>query len=138
MIKLNSSFPVFVIKSITDAKTFYRDNFDFQVAFENEWYLHLVSTSGVQVGFMLPDQPTQPKIFHEPHNSSGVIFSVEVNDADVAYSEAKEKDLDIVLDLRSEDWGQRHFSIKDPNGVYLDIVQAIEPNDEYQSGYETE
>lgn len=136
MIQLNSSFPVFIINSISDAKEFYVSNFDFQVAFENEWYLHLVSTSGVQVGFMLPNQPTQPQIFHESHNGSGVIFSVEVNDADSAYSEAQEKGLNIVLDLRSEDWGQRHFSVKDPNGIYLDIVQAIEPTEEYQSGYE--
>ena len=138
MIKLNSSFPVFIVKSAMAAKAFYLGNFDFQVAFENEWYLHLVSTSGVQVGFMLPNQPTQPKIFREPYGGKGVIFSVEVNDADSAYLEAKERNLDIVLSLRSEDWGQRHFSIKDPNGVYVDIVQAIEPTEEYQSGYDSE
>ncbi|QDV52135.1 VOC family protein [Gimesia fumaroli] len=138
MIKINSSFPVFIVKSTTDAKAFYTDNFDFQVVFENEWYLHLVSGSGVQVGFMLPNQPTQPQIFHESHNGSGVIFSVETNDAESAYFEAKERDLDLVLSLRSEDWGQRHFVVKDPNGVYLDIVQVIEPKEEYQSGYETE
>jgi len=61
------------------------------VAFENEWYLHLVSDSGIQVGFMLPEQPTQPKIFHSSYRGSGVIFSVEVNDADLAYSEAKKR-----------------------------------------------
>ena len=138
MIKLNNSFPVFIVKSIISAKSFYTENFDFQVVFENEWYLHLVTASGVQVGFMLPDQPKQPKIFHESHNGSGVIFSVEVDDADIAYTKAKERNLDIALDLRSEDWGQRHFSVKDPNGVYLDIVQAIEPTEEYQSGYGSE
>ena len=138
MIKLNSSFPVFIVNSIANAKAFYTDNFNFQVAFENEWYLHLVTDSGVQIGFMLPNQPTQPKIFHESYNGSGVIFSVEVDDADSEYSKAKERNLDIALDIRSEDWGQRHFSVKDPNGVYVDIVQAIEPSEEYQSGYETE
>ena len=84
---------------------------------------------------MLPDQPTQPKIFHHAYDGNGVIFSVEVNDADTAYAYAKKLSLDIVLTLRSEDWGQRHFSIKDPNGVYIDIVQAITPTKEYQSGY---
>jgi len=138
VINLNASFPVFIVKSITDAKAFYLGHFNFQIAFENEWYLHLVSTSGIQVGFMLPNQPTQPQIFHESHSGAGVIFSVEVNDADAAYAEAKKSDLDIVLDLRSEDWGQRHFSIKDPNGVYVDIVQAIESTEEYQSGYDAE
>ena len=136
MITLNSSFPVFIVDRIDQAQAFYTGHFDFQVAFANEWYLHLVSAAGVQVGFMLPNQPTQPEIFHQAHNGSGVIFSVEVDDADAAYAEAKQASLDIVLDIRSEDWGQRHFSIRDPNGVHVDIVQAIQPSDEYQAGYE--
>ena len=138
MITLNSSFPVFIVGNIAVAKSFYTDNFDFQIAFENEWYLHLISASGIQVGFMLPDQPTQPDIFHKAYQGSGVIFSVEVDDADAAYSEIKDKGLEVVSDLKSEDWGQQHFVIKDPNGIYLDIVQSIEPTEEYKSGYEAE
>ncbi len=136
MINSNSSFPVFIIQSLDAAKTFYLNHLGFNLAFENEWYLHLVSESGVQIGFMLPNQPTQPGIFHQSYNGNGVIFSLEVEDADSAYSEAKEKSLDIVLDLRSEDWGQRHFTLKDPNGILLDIVQAIEPTEEYQQSYD--
>ena len=138
MIKPESSFPVFIVQRLDKAKSFYSNYFGFGAAFENEWYLHLVSESGVQVGFMLPGQPTQPEIFHSPHDGDGVIFSLEVKDADSAYVEAKKNRLDIVLDLRSEDWGQHHFCIKDPNGVYLDIVQAIEPTGEYQHNYGTE
>ncbi len=138
MISPNSSFPVFIVANLDAAKAFYTGHFDFQVAFANEWYLHLVSGSGVQLGFMLPGQPTQPEIFHQSHNGAGVIFSMEVNDADAAYAEASQAGLDIALDLRSEDWGQRHFSLRDPNGVYLDIVQAIEPGEEYQAGYESD
>ncbi|MDJ0834101.1 MAG: VOC family protein [Gammaproteobacteria bacterium] len=138
MISLNSSFPVFIVDHIDQAKAFYTGHFDFQVAFENDWYLHLVSDSGIQVGFMLPNQPTQPEVFHQPHNGAGVIFSVEVDDADTAYAEATQAGLDIALELRSEDWGQRHFSVRDPNGVFVDIVQAIQPTDEYQAGYESE
>ena len=138
MIKPNSSFPVFTVEDLDGAKKFYSNYFGFGVAFENEWYLHLVSETGIQVGFLLPEQPTQPDIFRKSYNGNGVIFSFEVEDVDSAYSEAKGKSLNIVLGLRSEDWGQRHFCIKDPNGVYLDIVQAIEPTEEYQQGYEAE
>jgi len=87
---------------------------------------------------MLPNQPTQPEIFQHAHDGNGIIFSLEVEDAESAFAEAKEKSLNIVLELRSENWGQYHFCIKDPNGIYLDIVQAIEPMAEYQQNYETE
>jgi len=138
MINPNSSFPVFIIQSLDSAKTFYLNHFGFSVAFENEWYLHHISESGIQVGFMLPDQPTQPVEFQQAYGGNRVIFSMEVDDADAAYAEVKKKSLDVFLELRYEDWGQRHFCIKDPNGVYLDIVQAIDATEEYQHGYETE
>ncbi|MFB1486135.1 MAG: VOC family protein [Thiocapsa sp. C3-sup] len=138
MIEPKSSFPVFIVKDLDVAKSFYTENLDFDVVFSGDWYVHLVSKSGVQIGFLLPDQPTQPPMFHRPYSGDGVIFSLEVEDADAAYAAAKSKSLTIVLDLRSEDWGQRHFCIQDPNGVYLDIVQSFEPTEEYRSDYVTE
>jgi len=138
MIEPKSSFPVFTVKDLDAAKSFYTENFGFEVAFSGDWYIHLVSKSGVQVGFLLPDQPTQPPIFRKPYVGEGVIFSFEVEDADTAYAVAETLSLNIVLELRSEDWGQRHFCIQDPNGVYLDIVQSFEPTEEYQSDYVSE
>jgi len=135
MVNPNSSFPVFIVQHLGNAKEFYTGYFGFNIAFENAWYLHLVSESGVQVGFMLPNQPSQPEIFHKSFSGKGVIFSLEVDDVDDAYSQVQAKNLNIVLRLRSEDWGQRHFSVEDPNGVYLDVVQAVEPTGEYQSDY---
>ncbi len=136
MIAPNSTFSVFIVASIDKAKEFYESHFGFNVVFQNEWYLHLVSKSGIQVAFMLPNQPTQPNIFHKPFSGDGVILSLEVNDADSAYFYAKSNSLNIALELRSEEWGQRHFSLKDPNGVYVDIVQAIEASEEYKPDYE--
>jgi catechol 2,3-dioxygenase-like lactoylglutathione lyase family enzyme len=135
MIEPKCSFPVFIVKDIHLAKTFYTENFGFEVVFSGDWYIHLLSTSGVQVGFLLPDQPTQPQIFQKPFSGEGVIFSLEVEDADAAFAMAKSKSLHIVLELRTEDWGQRHFCIQDPNGVNLDIVQSFAPTEEYRSDY---
>lgn len=135
MIEPKSSFPVFIVKDLDAAKSFYTETLGFYVVFSGDWYIHLVSSTGVQVGFMLPEQPTQPRIFQHPHTGEGVIFSLEVEDVDAAFAVAKSKSLNISLELRSEDWGQRHFCIQDPNGVYLDIVQSFEPTEEYQSDF---
>ena len=137
MINPNSSFSVLIVNDLDKAKTFYANNFGFSIAFQNEWYLHLVSESGIQVAFMLPNQPSQPDIFKKQFDGKGFIFSLEVDDAEQAYSHAKNNFLEIAIDLKSEEWGQRHFAIKDPNGVYVDVVQATEPTEEYKSGYET-
>jgi uncharacterized glyoxalase superfamily protein PhnB len=138
MIAPLSSFPVFTVKNLMAAKSFYTEHLGFDVIFSNDWYLHLASQSGVQVGFLLPEQTTQPPIFQNLYDGQGVIFSLEVEDADAAYSSAKSKSLNIVLELRSEEWGQRHFCIQDPNAIYLDIVQSFEPTEEYKSDYVSE
>lgn len=130
-----SSFPLFIVADLDKAKTYYATHFGFGAVFENAWYLHLVSETGIQVGFMLPDQPTQPAIFHPAYEGRGVIFSREVADVDAAYAEARALSLKIVLDLRSEDGGQRHFILEDPNGLHLDVVQAIAPTAAYEQGY---
>ena len=136
MIKPKGSFIVLIVKDLEKAKIFYINNFGFSIVFQNEWYLHLVSESGIQVAFMLPDQPTQPDIFKKRYDGNGFILSLEVDDADQAYSDAKINSLNIALDLKSEEWGQRHFAIKDPNGVYVDVIQATEPTEEYKTGYD--
>ena len=58
--------------------------------------------------------------------------------ASIIYAAAQSNSLNIVLELRSEGWGQRHFCIQDPNGIYLDIVQSFEPSEDYQSDYVSE
>lgn len=135
MIEPQSSFPVFTVENLDAAKSFYTENFGFDVVFSGDWYIHMVSKSGVQLGFLLPNQPSQPSIFQKPYTGDGVIFSLEVEDADAAFAAAKSRALNIALELRSEDWGQRHFCVQDPNGIYVDIVQSFEPTEEYQSDY---
>ena len=135
MIEPKSAFPVFIVKDLDAAKSFYTENLGFDVVFSGDWYIHLHSKAGVQVGFLLPDQPTQPAIFQKPYFGEGAIFSLEVEDADSAFALAKSKSLKVALELRSEDWGQRHFALQDPNGIYLDIVQSFEPTEEYRSDY---
>lgn len=132
MINPLSSFPVYIVDNIVKAKDFYTKYLGFQIAFENEWYLHLVSESGVQIGFMLPEQPTQPEIFKKAYTGIGTIFSIEVENAKLAYADTIKNSLNIVLELRSEDWGQHHFCIEDPNGIHIDVIESFEPTQEYQ------
>jgi uncharacterized glyoxalase superfamily protein PhnB len=54
-----------------------------------------------------------------------VLITVEVENVDAVYERARSRALPIELDLRSEDWGQRHFITRDPNGLAVDVVQVI-------------
>ena len=95
----------------------------------------MATESGVQVGFLEPNHPSQPEFLHPPSKGVGSLFSLEVEDASAAYEEALNLGLEIALELKSEDWGQRHFMLRDPHGLIVDIVQATEPSEEFARDY---
>jgi len=55
------------------------------------------------------------------------LVNVEVADADQVYERFTSAGVEMVLDIRSEEWGQRHFIIQDPNGLLVDVIQNIPP-----------
>ncbi len=65
-----------------------------------------------------------------------MLLNLEVESVDSEYKRLKSLGLDMVLDIRSEDWGQRHFIIQDPNGILIDMIQNIEANEEFQEQYQ--
>lgn len=44
--------------------------------------------------------------------------------------------LPILLALRDEPFGQRHFITRDPGGVLIDVVKPIEPSAEFLAQYQ--
>ncbi len=48
-----------------------------------------------------------------------------MEDVDSVYRTFLDASLPIHLELRSEDFGQRHFITSDPNGVLIDVIKVI-------------
>ncbi len=44
--------------------------------------------------------------------------------------------LPILLDIRDEDFGQRHFITADPNGVMIDFNKPTPPSADYATLYD--
>ena len=128
MIEIDAMFPVMVASNLEAIKQYYETVFGFNAVFyDPNFYLHLVSpSSGVQLGFLIPDHATQPNFLHTAMISEGYVISLEVKDALQAYSEAKSMNLDVVMELKEEEWGQVHFILQDPAGIRIDVVQHLE------------
>lgn len=93
-----------------------------------------MNESGVQIGFLQPDLSEQPEQFR-PRFSGGAIFSLEVEDAQAGLASLSDKGIPIIVGLRDEPWGQRHFAVRDPNGIMIDVVQTIDATPEFQALY---
>lgn len=131
-----SYYPVLMTPDVASTATFWCNNFRFKRLFEANWYVHLQSMENPTVALAILKQ--SHKTIPEPGRgqaAAGLLINFEVEDVDAEYARAKKAGLPILLDLRDEDFGQRHFITADPNGVFIDVITPITPSAEYAAQY---
>ena len=128
-------YPVIMTGDVAATSRFYQDHFRFRAAFEADWYVHLQSTEDekVNLAILKGDHETIPEVGRG--RVSGLLLNFEVEDVDVVYDQAKADGLPILLDIRDEAFGQRHFITSDPNGVLIDVIKPIPPSAEFLAQY---
>lgn len=114
-------YPGIITSRLAETKAFYMGKLGFEVRFENEWFV-LLHRDNREIGFLLPEQPGQAPIFRKAFRGEGVWITIEVPDVDAEYARVRALGVPIEVEIRDEPWGERHFSLKDPNGIGVDIV----------------
>jgi len=46
-----------------------------------------------------------------------------------------DKNMNILLEIQNEEWGQRHFIFEGPDNLLIDVIQIIEPTEEFLKQY---
>jgi catechol 2,3-dioxygenase-like lactoylglutathione lyase family enzyme len=112
-----------ITTKLKESKAFFERVLNFGVTFENDFYLlmHTPNHSS-EISFLLPEHPTQQPLFHKAFAGKGMYLTIEVPDVDAEYKRIKALGIPLAIDIRNEEWGDRHFAIVDPNGVGIDIV----------------
>lgn len=67
--------------------------------------------------------------------ASALLINFEVEDPGSEYARAVAGGLPILLELRDEPFGQRHFITQDPNGVLIDVIKPIPPSAAFLAQY---
>lgn len=125
--KLNAGI---ITKKLKETKKFYTEVLDFGVSFENEFYLLLhTPDQSTEISFLQPNHPSQKPIFQSAFSGKGVYLTIEVENVDEVYKQLKDKGVEMEIEIRDEPWGDRHFAIKDPNEIGIDIVTYTKPED---------
>ena len=127
MINPKAYFPVLVTNDIAESKEFFTKLFGFEPVFDADWYVHLVHESGAQLGFLVPNHPSQPPAVQKPFQGGGLIYSFEVENVDEAYEKMKDS-AEILLEPKTEEWGQRHFLVSAPSGLIVDVIKNEDPS----------
>ncbi len=134
--KSTSYYPVIMTSDVAATAAFYVDNFRFKALFTSDWYVHLQSSESETVALAILDyrHETIPEQARKP--VGGLLLNFEVEDADAVYADCRAAGLPILLAIRDEDFGQRHFITTDPNGVLIDIIKPIPPSVEFAAAYD--
>jgi catechol 2,3-dioxygenase-like lactoylglutathione lyase family enzyme len=125
--QLQNIYPIVVTQRATDCRDFYRRWFELEVIFEATWFVLLGRAEGTAViAFMAPDHPSAPP-GPEPFSGKGMCLEFQVADAQAAYERFVRDGAPVELPLRDEPFGQRRFGLFDPAGVWIDVIEQIEP-----------
>ncbi|RZK43890.1 MAG: glyoxalase [Pedobacter sp.] len=134
--EIKDSYPVFVTNDLTSSTRYFVDWFAFEVIFESSWFV-LLQAQGTDrlIAFMDESHPTSPPAIPAINKQAGVFLTLEVEDAEAEFKRLSEAGLDIYYPLANEAWGQKRFGLIDPNGMYIDIVEQIAPQEGYWEKY---
>lgn len=134
---IHSSYPVIMTDRVAETAGFYQRYFGFHIVFDAGWYVSLKQESGErswELAVLRHDHETVPPSFRKP--VQGILLNFEVGDATAEYERlVKDEALETVLHLRDEAFGQRHFMVVDPAGNLVDVIENIQPDQEYRQSY---
>ena len=127
---LTSSYPVLLTADVASTAEFYRATLGYRDAISSDWYVSL-QRGEFELAILDANHETVPAS-HRGRTASGVIVNLEVDDVDAEHARiTTETDATVVLPIRSEAFGQRHFIISGPDGVLIDVITPIPPSPEF-------
>ncbi|MFF0728928.1 VOC family protein [Streptomyces sp. NPDC004134] len=134
--ELTSFYPVIGTSRLTESRDFYVRLMGFEVTFEADWYVSLrrPGDPAYELALLDPEHPTVPEGYRSA--ARGLLLNFEVADVDAEWERLVVREgLRPELELRSEDFGQRHFIVADPNGILIDVITPIAPAGEFAGQY---
>ena len=131
---LISLYPVLMTDNVADTARFFTELLDFETTFTSDWYVSL-QRDGFELAVLQAGHPTVPAGYPQA-SARGLLVNLEVDDVDAEYARlVTDRGLAPLRDIRTEDFGQRHFIVAGPEGVLIDVITPTPPSAEYEAGF---
>ncbi|MDF3049146.1 MAG: glyoxalase, partial [Pseudonocardia sp.] len=114
--KISASGVSLNVDDVPASTAFLVDHFGFQIVMSADGFASLTrDDSGMNVIFLRRGLPTLPDDQRNDH-ASGVILAFTVDDLEGELARVQAEGVAITMPLTSEEWGERAFQVRDPNG----------------------
>jgi len=115
--------------NLSASKDFYTKLFDFQVNFDSDWFVHLISKDKqLELGIIDRTNQIVPKEYQ--NTAAGFYITFVVASSDDIFDIAVKEKFEILEEPIDTMYGQRRLLLKDPNGTLVDVSSPI-PNFEF-------
>lgn len=133
--RFTDRYPIVVTPAKDECRDFWHRCLGFDIGFDSRWFTWLASPDGsASIAFMTPDHPSAPP-GPQAFTGQGVCFELQVDDVDAAHAQMAAAGLRAAYALTTEPFGQRRFGFHDPSGLWVDVVQQVEPAAGYWDRY---
>jgi catechol 2,3-dioxygenase-like lactoylglutathione lyase family enzyme len=111
-------------ENLVESRDFYTKLFDFNVAYDSDWFVHLISKGNtLELGIIHQTNAIVPKAFQ--NKPKGFYVTFVVDNADAIFKMAQLENFEIVSAPEDTFYGQRRCLLKDPNGTLVDVSSPI-------------
>jgi uncharacterized glyoxalase superfamily protein PhnB len=125
--KIISSAVSLNVDDVVASSAFLTEHFGFHEEMAADGFASLArDDAGMNVVFLRRGLPTLPADQRNDH-ASGLILVFVVEDLEAELARLQAEDVTITMPLTAEDWGERAFQVRDPNGVIVQLVDWSGP-----------
>ena len=120
--KITASGVALTVDDVPASTAFLVDHFGFQIEMSADGFASLTRDDcGMHVAFLRRGLSTLPDDQRNDH-ASGVILALTVDDLEGELARVQAEGVAITMPLTSEEWGERAFQVRDPNGMIVQLV----------------
>lgn len=110
------------VEDVTSSSSFLIEHFGFQEEMAAEGFVSLTRDDiGMNVIYLRRGLMTLPADQRDVH-AAGLILAFVVDDLEGELSRLRAEGVEITMPLTSEEWGERSFQVRDPNGVIVQLT----------------
>jgi uncharacterized glyoxalase superfamily protein PhnB len=125
--KITASAVSLNVEDVPASATFLIDHFGFHEEMAADGFASLArEDAGMNVIFLRRGLPTLPADQREDH-ARGLILVFTVDDLDGELARLRGEGVPVTMPLTEEEWGERAFQVRDPNGVIVQLVDWNAP-----------
>ncbi len=125
--KINASAVSLNVDDVAASVRLLTDHFGFRQEMAADGFASLARDDvGMHVVFLRRGLEMLPEDQRHDH-AIGLILAFEVDDLEDELARLQAEGVAVTMPLRSEEWGERAFQVRDPNGVIVELLDWKAP-----------